>query len=198
MKKNSTSLFRSFRIAIVLMLGAAAIAFTSCGEADYYQNGYGPEQGYYSQQGYYPQQGENYPGGGYYQQEMEGNFPQNGYIDPGYQGNYQYNGYTPPTTGSNYYSGNTYANPNTNSQMSNWQSQQSSIEANHSQFIDYIRGEDRVQTANGNVYKVESGYDNTYINQGTNSYYQDNSAYPTNGGSNYESTSPYDYYKGSE
>lgn len=60
-------------------------------------------------------------------------------------------------------------------QNQSWQNQQNSIDNQHKRTIDGIREEQLVRGNNGQYGKVESGYNNYYVNPNTNQYFGTNS-----------------------
>jgi hypothetical protein len=81
--------------------------------------------------------------------------------------------------------------------MDNWKTQNQASDYNQSQFIDYIRDEQNVYDPNsGNTYKVESGYDQYYINNsgeyiGTNDANYNPNLDPTINNETWNGTEPY-------
>jgi len=136
-----------------------------------------------SEQGYNGYTGGANNGGGYYNANTGGNY---------------YSG----TTGSGYSAAGTgsasYYNPSANQvdYTSGWYKTQASQDAQHERFTDYIRDETKYNDAEGNTYKLTSGYDNNYVNTTNNTYVQTNDAsfdpntYST---STYTSVTPSDY-----
>lgn len=90
-------------------------------------------------------------------------------------GNYtaQYNNYAPAAITPSY---NTGTGANTVDYTSGWEAQQRSQDAQHERFVDYIRDETKYNDAEGNSYKLSSGYDNNYVNTTNNTYLQTNDA----------------------
>lgn len=64
-------------------------------------------------------------------------------------------------------------------QNQSWQNQQNSIDNQHKRTIDGIREEQLVRGSNGQYGKVESGYNNYYVNPNTNQYFGTNSELQT-------------------
>ena len=81
--------------------------------------------------------------------------------------------------------------------MDNWNTYNQSTDYTQQQFTDYIRDEQNVYDPNtGNSYKVESGYNQYYINEngqyiGTNDYNYDPNQDPSINNQNWYGTEPY-------
>jgi len=113
-----------------------------------------------------------------------------------------YSGYTGGYAGNSYYNTNTgsanYYNPSANQvdYTSGWYKTQASQDAQHERFTDYIRDETKYNDAEGNSYKLSSGYDYNYVNTTNNTYVQTNDAgYDPNtySTSTYTAVTPSDY-----
>lgn len=77
---------------------------------------------------------------------------------------------------------------------SGWAEQQRIQDGAHERFTDYIRDETKYNDADGNTYKLSSGYDYNYVNTTTNEYVQTNDASVTPGAySSYTAVTPADY-----
>lgn len=124
-------------------------------------------------------EGLNYNTGSGYANQMGGN-----------------NSYMPAVT--NTFNGDgAYSNYNAGNAVdytSGWAKQQESLDGQHERFTDYIRDEAKYNDADGNTYKLSSGYDYNYVNTTTNEYLQTNDAGVTPGAySNYTAVTPGDY-----
>ena len=117
------------------------------------------------------------------------------------QGNANYDGYTTggnaPTNFYNPSANNTYSTANNPvDYTSGWKKQQALQDGQHERFNDYIRDETKYNDAEGNTYKLASGYDNNYVNTTNNTHIQTNdasfdpNAYST---STYTTVTPTDY-----
>lgn len=103
---------------------------------------------------------------------------QAGYNTGGYTGN----GYN-PSAGTSYSGGADYTSY-----------QQPNTDGSHERFIDAMREETKYADADGNTYKLGSGYDYNYVNSSTNEAVQTNDASVTPGAySSYTSVSAVDY-----
>ncbi|HLP49783.1 MAG TPA: hypothetical protein VK154_02805 [Chitinophagales bacterium] len=72
--------------------------------------------------------------------------------------------------------------------------QQPNTDGSHERFIDAIREETKYNDADGNSYKLSSGYDYNYVNSSTNEYVQTNDASVTPSAySSYSAVTPSDY-----
>jgi hypothetical protein len=75
-----------------------------------------------------------------------------------------------------------------------WAEQQRMQDGSHERFVDAMREETKYGDAEGNTYKLSSGYDYNYVNSSTNEYVQTNDASVTPGAySSYTAVSPVDY-----
>lgn len=122
----------------------------------------------------------------------------NGYNN---QGNPNYSGYTTSGNASTNYNSasanNTYSTANNQADYtSGWKEQQALQDGQHERFNDYIRDETKYNDAEGNTYKLASGYDNNYVNTTNNTYIQTNDASfdpNVNSTSSYTAVTPTDY-----
>ena len=119
--------------------------------------------------------------GGYY----EGN-------TGGYNAGMQTGGYYNPSAGSAATTG--YTTGGGADYTSGWAEQQRIQDGSHERFVDAMREETKYGDADGNTYKLSSGYDYNYVNTTTNEYVQTNDASVTPGAySSYTAVTPVDY-----
>ncbi len=222
MKTTIATFFAAHKTTIMiasaaLVIGAKAMSFTMQNnqyEMDGEQQQMMQQQqgGRQMQQGYNQQMPQQNGNGeqGYFDSWFGGNENEGaqginydgGYNNNNNQGSYanqsdNYSGYT-PTTNNNYGTG-AYSAGNNNSgnsvdYTSGWAKQQEIQDGQHERFVDAIRDETKYNDADGNSYKLSSGYDHNYVNTTTNEYVQTNDASVTPGAySNYTAVTPSDY-----
>src|ERR1043165_1522984 len=141
-----------------------------------------------------------------YNQQMPQQNNGGGFFDNWFGGDEEANYATGNTS---YYDGNTagayynttnsgtgYFNPSAN-EVDNtqaWFKNQETQDRQHERFTDYIRDQTEYNDAEGNSYKLSSGYDYNYVNTNTNEYVQTNDASITPGAySSYTAVTPSDY-----
>lgn len=208
MKTSIATFFAAHKTTIIiasaaLVIGAKAMSFTmqnnqyemDGGQQQMQQRGYGQMQ---MPQGYAQQAPQQNVGGqqGYFDSWFGGN-DNEGNQAANYDGGYNTGGYTNTAGGYNGNTGgagSTYNAGNTVDYTSGWAKQQEMQDGQHERFTDYIRDEAKYNDAEGNTYKLSSGYDYNYVNTTTNEYVQTNDASVTPGAySNYTAVTPSDY-----